>query len=280
MARVGPDSHLCRHPIRRGRWPGVCHNRVRNDSGYRYCHEHRTGWREFLAQLGGGEFTRRYNRRPAHNSIGDAGKWLSAGRLPAPRSEGTPRTRCRVLASDEPTAGPTPNRHRADQPSPWQIDIAVRETRSIADAEWRRTATRRVKAVLGPPLHGQVLTAVGVCDDLAAIADILSATKARAEREVGRAIAALWPSLKQPRIAGPVAEQLARRLLDPATSQMAVLVHALRACGVLVCIVGGRDLARCRCLWPLARHEIEQQIKNHVGLVVRHGLDRLEPTTG
>lgn len=283
--RADPGSHLCGHPNKhkraRARQIGRCKNRVRNDSGYRYCREHRK-WRELWAQLRGTEFTRKYNRRLVEDQQ-DRLVAHETARIPTQRD----------APSAPPVVPPTPGPMREhgsrtdprdgvvrkiteEEPSAVRLEMAVREARTIADPGWRRRAVERAEAALGPTLHRQALSAPGVCDDLARIANALSRAKAKAEHEVARVIAPLIPLLRQPRISELVAKQFAKQLIAPAASHVAAMVHALRGYGVLICVLDGRDLGRCRCLWPLARHEIEQKIKNDVRLVVRHGLDRLD----
>ncbi|MDQ3275719.1 MAG: hypothetical protein M3Q39_12020 [Actinomycetota bacterium] len=69
----------------------------------------------------------------------------------------------------------------------------------------------------------------------------------------------------------------AKQVLSAPAAKITAIAHALRAYGVLFCVVDRRDLARCRCLRSLAGSGSRERIRAEVREVVGHGLELLRP---
>lgn len=249
---IGPvESHLCGHINGRrrsgGRLLGRCTNLVADGSGLRYCWVHRDGWRERWAQYVGAPHTLRFHQR----AFAEA-----PVRIPAPRPAATPSRR-EAAARD-------------------RLKLAVDEARTIVTPYWQRVVERRVAVSLGPALFWQMRAAGGLCDDIAELANCLSRHSDHGDRALERVLTPrMLALLHSPAVTKLVARNFAAQTVPAPSTSTAALVNALRALGVLLCVLDGRDLVRCRCLWALARHEHEQTVRNDVRMVVRYGLDRI-----
>jgi hypothetical protein len=156
------------------------------------------------------------------------------------------------------------------------LQVAVEEAYTIVCQEWRQEAERRVATSFGPALYWSIREAAGLCDDLAEVATRLAPRSADGDRALERVLTPrMLELLQHPGTTKLVTRNLAAQTVPPSSTSTVALVNALRALGVLQCVRNGRDLVRCRCLWPLARHEHEQTIRNDVRMVVRFGLDRI-----
>lgn len=238
-------SHLCGHINGRrrsgGRLLGRCTNLVADDSATRYCWVHLDGWREWWAQRIGAEFT--------HSQ-------LAASGIPAPWT------------------APPPTRREIEARG--RLELAVDEACTIVGPEWQRAAEQRVAVSLGPALHRRIREAAGLCDDIAEVANTVSRLSEDGDRALERALTPrMLELLRHPGVTRHVARNFAAQTVPAASASTAAMVNALRALGVLQCVLEGCDLVGCRCLWPLARHEHEQTIRNDVRMVVRYGLDRI-----
>jgi hypothetical protein len=157
-----------------------------------------------------------------------------------------------------------------------RLQVAVAEAHAIVCQEWRQDAERRAATSFGPALYWSTREAAGLCDDLAEVANRLAARSADGDRALERVLTPrMLELLNHPGTTKLVTRNLAAQTVPAPSTSTVTLVNALRALGVLQCIRSGRDLMRCRCLWPLARHEHEQTIRNDVRMVVRFGLDRI-----
>lgn len=157
-----------------------------------------------------------------------------------------------------------------------RLQVAVAEAQTILCQEWRQEAERRVAMSFGPALYWSTREAAALCDDLAEVANRLAARSADGDRALERVLTPrMLELLHHPGTAKLVTRNLAAQTVPAPSTSTVTLVNALRALGVLQCVRDGRDLLRCRCLWPLARHEHEQTIRNDVRMVVRFGLDRI-----
>lgn len=202
---------------------------------------HRDGWRERWAQFVGAPHTRKFHER-SHDAD--------------------------VLA----LAMAAPSRREAAALD--RLDVAVGEARAIVCPDWQRAADQRVAVTLGPALYGRAREAFGLCDDIAEVANCLARLSDAGDRALERALTPrMLDLLRNPGVTKLVARNFAAQTVPAASTSTVALVKALRALGVLHCVLGSRDLVHCRCLWPLARHEHGQTIRNDVRMVVRYGLD-------
>ncbi|MGQ0574206.1 MAG: hypothetical protein ACT4RN_08370 [Pseudonocardia sp.] len=157
-----------------------------------------------------------------------------------------------------------------------RLQIAVDEACAIAGPAWRQEAERRVSMSFGPALYWRAREAAGICDDVAEVANRLARRSVEGDRAMELVLTPrLLEQLHHPGTTKLVTRNLAAQTVPAPSTSTVTLVNALRALGVLHCVRDGRDLMRCRCLWPLARHEHEQKIRNDVRMVVRFGLDRI-----
>lgn len=166
--------------------------------------------------------------------------------------------------------------HRPDPVPRGRLQVAVDEACAIVGSGWRQEAERRVAMALGPALYARTCEADGLCDDIAEIAARLANLSPEGDRATERALTPrLLELLRHPGTAKLVTRNFAAQTVPASSTSTVTLVNALRALGVLHCVRHGRELARCRCLWPLARHEHERTIRNDVRMVVRFGLNRI-----
>lgn len=157
-----------------------------------------------------------------------------------------------------------------------RLRLAVEEARGITGPAWLRTGQWRVATALGPALYARMREAVHLCDDLAEITRGLARLSGAGDRALERTLTPrMLELLHHPGVTRLVARNFAAQTVPAASTSTVTLVNALRGLGVLLCARDGLDLARCRCLWPLARHEHERTIRNDVRMVVRFGLDRI-----
>lgn len=232
-----PGSHTCGHPNkykRRGqRRHGTCCHRVSDDSGYRYCEDHRDGLREFWATTVKPALRR--ERRSAEGPI---------------RNEGWERVPGAVR------------------------DGAVAQAREIATDQWIRRSRQRVDTALGAQIAQQARARSGsaLCRELATVAEALAVGQRWAVRAVEDAATPVFGWFGRPKLARLVAQQFAKCLPIAAGVEVMPVVHALRAYGVLICVVGGRDLARCHCLRQIAGSVTPAQVRREVREIVGEGL--------
>jgi hypothetical protein len=157
-----------------------------------------------------------------------------------------------------------------------RLQIAVTEALTIVGSEWRQDAERRISTAFGPALYWRTREAPGLCDDLAELAQRLAGRSAEGDRALEVVLTPrMLELLRHPATAKLVVRNLAAQTVPAPSTSTVTLVNALRALGVLHCVRDGRELLRCRCLWPLARHEHERTIRNDVRMVVRFGLGRI-----
>jgi hypothetical protein len=114
-----------------------------------------------------------------------------------------------------------------------------------------------------------------LCQELATVAEALLATKGWAVRAVEDTAFPLLRWLGRPRLARLVARQFARHLVSVSASEITATAHALRAYGVLICVVDGRNLAQCRCLRQIAASGSRERIRAKVREIVGQGLEPL-----
>ncbi len=261
---AGPGSHLCGHPNKHKRpgerRRGTCRHLVSDDSGYRYCEDHRDGCREFVVG--------RAYRSPA----------------PADRTTSQPPGVARMPARDSaPRAPGSGGARRRGQG--WKDDgvpddavyVAVEQARTIATDDWTRLAQRRVARALGTEIAQEARSrgASILCNELAEVAEALLAAKRWAIRAVEDTAVPLFGWFGKPRLARLVARQFAKHLVSVPAAKITATAHALRAYGVLVCVLDGRELARCRCLRSLVETDSRERIRAEVREVVGHGLEPL-----
>jgi len=157
------------------------------------------------------------------------------------------------------------------------VDVAGEQARIIVTDDWTRLARRRVDGALGPEIARQARSrgASTLCNELAEMAEALLAAKRWATRALTDTTAPLFGWFGRPRLARLVARQFAKQLLSVPAAKITATAHALRAYGVLRCVVDGRELARCRCLRSLAGSGSRERIRAEVSEVVGHGLETL-----
>ncbi|MGE3286070.1 MAG: hypothetical protein AB7J32_08200 [Pseudonocardia sp.] len=165
-----------------------------------------------------------------------------------------------------------------------RLRVAVDEAASICDPRWRLDGEQRMAIALGPELWAQARAADGLCEDVADLAGRLAQLSAEGDRATDRILTSrMLERLRHPGTSKLVTRALAVQTVPAPSTSTVLLVHAMRALGVLHCMLRADDaphgpvrvLARCRCLWPLARHEHEHMIRNDVRMVVRFGLNRV-----
>ncbi|MDQ3276101.1 MAG: hypothetical protein M3Q39_14060 [Actinomycetota bacterium] len=157
------------------------------------------------------------------------------------------------------------------------MDVAVEQARAIVTDDWMRLAQRRVAGALGPEIAQKTRSrgTSTLCNELAEVAEALLAARRWATREVEDTAAPLFRWFGRPRLARLVARQFAKHLLRGPAAKVTATAHALRAYGVLLCVLDGRELARCRCLRSLADSGARERIRAEVREVVGHGLEPL-----
>jgi hypothetical protein len=166
---------------------------------------------------------------------------------------------------------------KADGVPDRQVAIAVGEARRIADVTWRYKAEQRVVAAIGHEIHRRAKagSASGTCDALAALATDLDEGKKAALKALERAAVPLLELISKPRLARLIAHLFVLHITAVPAAKVDAVVAALRAYGVLLCVLNRRDLQRCRCLRALAVSEIDERIRSEVRDVVGHGLEQL-----
>ncbi len=253
MARApAPGSHVCGH-LNKHKRPGEhrrgrCQHIVSDDSGYRYCEDHRDGIRELWAG-------RVYRSKAPISTAASPGQ--SAGRGPARFTSG--------------------RGWKDDGVPDAAVDIAVESARTIATNDWVHRSERRVSTALGPEIAQRARTcnASALCRELADLAEALLAAKGWAIRTIENAASPLLSWFVKPTLARVVARQFGTRLVSVAGVDVTATAPALRAYGVLLCVLDGRDLARCRCLRQIAGSGSPQRIRAEVRGIVGHGLEPL-----
>jgi hypothetical protein len=156
--------------------------------------------------------------------------------------------------------------------------IAAREAGAIATVQWRYAAEQRMISAVGSDLHRRARRtgASEMCVALAALADDLDKAKDAAIAALTRVVAPLLGFIGPSRVAMLIARQLVRRVTAVPGEEVDAVVVALRAYGVLLCVLEDRDLTTCTCLRRLAVSEVEERITSAVHSVVGHGLDSLQ----
>jgi hypothetical protein len=176
-----------------------------------------------------------------------------------------------------------PDQRHGERPAD-RLRVAVEEAALICDAEWCEDREQRVATALGPDLWDQARAADGLCEDVADLAGRLAQLTAHGDRATDRVLTArMLERLRHPGTSKLVTRTLAAQTVPAPSTSTVLLVHAMRALGVLHCVLRANEephgcvrvLARCRCLWPLARHEHDHMIRNDVRMVVRFGLNRV-----
>jgi len=157
------------------------------------------------------------------------------------------------------------------------VDVAVEQVRAIVTDDWTRLAQRRVAGALGPEIAREACSrgASTLCNELAEVAEALLAGKRWATRAVEDTVTPLFGWFGKPRLARLVTRQFAKQVLSAPAAKITATAHALRAYGVLLCVLDGRKLARCRCLRSLAKAGTGERIRAEVREVVGHGLEPL-----
>lgn len=198
----------------------------------------------------------------------------TAAEIPSPRVEPTPGRRDRAR----------PRRARGGDRG-WKADglldrrvaIAVAEAQRITVVSWRYKAEQRVIGAVGQDVHRQAKAGAGfgICDALAALATDLENGKSSAMRALERMTASVLGFLTVPRLARMIARHFVLHVTAEPAAEVDAVIAALRAYGVLLCVIDGRDLQRCRCLRVLAVSEIDETIRSEVREVVGRGLEQL-----
>lgn len=263
MARSpGPGSHLCGHPNKHKRpgerRRGTCRHVVSDDSGFRYCEDHRDGWRACWEGL----------VSPSVAPTSEARQQLHGAEAATASS---------ARSADRYVVRPRSGQGWKDDGIPdAAVDVAVDQAHKVATDEWIRRSKRRVATALGPEVVDQARSrgASVLCKELAKVAEALLAAKGWAIRAVEDTTIPLIGWLGRPHLARLVARQFAKHLVVPA-SEITATVHALRAYGVLLCVLDGRDLARCRCLRSIAASRSPERIRAEVRQIVGRGLEPL-----
>jgi hypothetical protein len=106
---------------------------------------------------------------------------------------------------------------------------------------------------------------------LAGLADELVEGKKAAIAALTGFVAPLLTFIGPPGIARLITHQLVQHVTAVPAAEVDAVITALWAYGVLLCVLGDRDLAACTCLRRLAASEVEDRIRSVVG----HGLDSL-----
>lgn len=188
------------------------------------------------------------------------------------------------MSSTDTRSDPVIPAQRAGEQPANRLRVAVAEATEICDAQWVRATEERVATALGPELWEHAREAADLCEDLADLAGRLAQLSAEGSRATDRVLTPrMLECLRHPGTSKLVTRNFAAQTVPAPSTSTVLLVHALRALGVLHCVLraGGephdpvRALARCRCLWPLARHEHDHTIRNDVRMVVRFGLVRI-----
>lgn len=265
--RSDETTHRCGHPnkhprSRRSR-PGWCLREVSDDTGHRYCQDHRHGWRERWAQA------------VARWSCESRPEQAAVAVIPHPRSEAEPSPPHLPHGVGQRRRGGCG--WKADGLPDRYVEVAVSEAQSITSSvHWRYNADSRATAVLGE-LHRRIRAqSSDVCGELATLADDLLVAKKRALRLLEDSTTSILAVVTPARLARMAARMLAKQVTAVATAKVATVVATVRAYGVLLCVLEGRDLTRCRCLRSLARSEAEDQIRAEVREVVGRQLQRLK----
>lgn len=157
------------------------------------------------------------------------------------------------------------------------VDVAVEQARKVATDDWIRRSERRVITALGPEIAQQTRSrgASVLCKELADLAEALLTAKRWATRAVEDTAFPLLGWFGSPRLARLIARQFAKHLVSVSGVEVTAIAHALRAYGVLLCVMDGRDLARCRCLRSIAASGSRERIRAEVREIVGRGLEPL-----
>jgi hypothetical protein len=262
---AGPGSHLCGHPNKHKRpgekRRGTCRHVVSDDSSYRYCEDHRHGWRALLPGpvSPSGASTSKARQQPH-------GVEPATARYSTPRSVGSDAVR------------PRSGKGWKDDGIPdAAVDVAVEQAHKVVTDDWIRRSQRRVAAALGPDVAQRARSrgAAILCRELAKVAGALLSAKRWAIGVVEDKTVPLLGWLRRPRLARSIAHQFARHLVSVPVSGITATAHALRAYGVLLCVLDGRELARCRCLRSIAASRSPEGIRAEVREIVGRGLEPL-----
>jgi len=135
------------------------------------------------------------------------------------------------------------------------VDVAVEQARVIVTDDWTRLAQRRVASALGPEAAREARSrgAPTLCKELAEVAEALLAAKRWATRAVEDTVTPLLGCFGKRRLARVVARQVAKHMVSVPAAKITATAHALRAYGVLVCVLDGRSwLSAGACArWPM-----------------------------
>lgn len=259
---------MCGH-INKYRRPGErhrgrCKRLVRDASGHRYCEDHRDGGFE--------SWTRWPRHVPPFEADGHRAR--TAAEIPSPRVEPTPERRDRTRPR---RARGGDRGWKADGLPDRRVAIAVAEAQRIAAVAWRYQAEQRVIGAVGIDVHrrSKAVVGSGMCDALAALATDLEHGRRRAIRALEHMTASLLGVVTVPKLARMIARHFVLHVTAEPTAEVDAVIAALRAYGVLLCVIDGRGLQRCRCLRALAVSEIDETIRSEVREVVGHGLEQL-----
>lgn len=111
-----------------------------------------------------------------------------------------------------------------------------------------------------------------LCKELAEFAEALLAARGWAIRGIEKTAFPLLSWFLEPPLARVVARQFGKRLVSVTGIDIKATAHALRAYGVLLCILDGQELARCPCLRQIAGSGSPQHIRSEVREIVGDGL--------
>jgi hypothetical protein len=142
---------------------------------------------------------------------------------------------------------------------------------------WRYKAEQRVIGAVGRDVHRRAKASAssGMCDALAGLATDLENGSSSAMRALERMTASVLGFVTVPRLARMVARHFVLHVTAEPAAEVDAVVAAPRAYGVLLCVIDGRDLQRCRCLRALVVSEIDETIRSEVREVVGRGLEQL-----
>lgn len=238
---------------------------MHDSSGHRYCEDHRDGWQELWAQWRG---------YVPPSSAASGHRARTAAEIPPPRAEPIVEQQHRRVP---PRARDGDRGWKADGLPDGHVAVAAGEARRITDVAWRYNAEQRVIGAVGHDIHRRAKGAAGskACDALAALATDLEDGRTRAMAALEQMTVPLFGIVTTPVLARIIARYFVLHITAVPAAQLDAVVAALRAYGVLLCVVDGRDLQRCRCLRALAVSEIDERIRSEVRDVVGHALERL-----
>jgi hypothetical protein len=126
----------------------------------------------------------------------------------------------------------------------WQEAVADRAT-DYAQSAWQRLSRSKRKRN---------------CKALARMAQLVLKTKTLIHKEVGGAFGRVAQALGASDPVEAFVDELASNIPLPVDAQAVAIARGLQVAGILLCVMDGRELAKCECFIDLAMAETKERV--------------------